>query len=546
MTCKRVLVLSLLLIGTVDAFEPTELANCVIWLQAGNADIQTNPASGRVSTWLDRSGNNNHAFQTDTNRQPLFVASGLNGLPALHFDQRIFQDGYAAGLLTDKALTSAFSVFVVTRVVDDGERGIAWRRIVPSRDMNWLLGTYTPGTFYAHAHTGELSGPSARLRAPYQIGRTYTLSAVNTTSEQRFYVNGYDLTGDASRTTPPGRLTIGGAGSTSADPSDALIAEVIVYERALSGAEREQVETYLKTRYAVTDAGIDGSVWSGLGAGNLWSEAANWQQPLPTRPLLAFNTDRQTVSVNDLTGLTVDSIMVWDRDITVSGNPVTLENNFFCVPQSVVNWALDTDLPAGLHTFSVRNSRRLTLSGRLSGAGGICLGLGLDYAGTLDLACPTNSFTGPVRIKSGIAVVSRLAPGVRRVHWERRPAKTQPCTSATSVMAVRAACDTSAQSRRSPTVNSVSCASLPSSMTVLRMRASRSAGPCAPLTKRARAARRLSWAGPRAVSTSSRRPSATPLSAAIRLQSQSKAASGGSATPTPSRGASRLKAARSS
>lgn len=411
MTRKRVLALSLLLIGTVDAFEPTELANCVIWLQAGSADIQTNPASGRVSTWLDRSGNNNHAFQTDTNRQPLYVASGLNSLPALHFDQRIFQDGYAAGLLTDKALTSAFSVFVVTRVVDDGERGIAWRRIVPSRDMNWLLGTYTPGTFYAHAHTGELSGPSARLRAPYQIGRTYTLSAVNTTSEQRFYVNGYDLTGDASRTTPPGRLTIGGAGSTSADPSDALIAEVIVYERALPLAEREQVETYLKTRYAVSDAGFDGSVWSGLGAGNLWSEAANWQQPLPTRPMLAFNTDRQTVSVNDLTGLTVDSIMVWDRDITVSGNPVTLENNFFCVPQSVVNWALETDLPAGLHTFSVRNSRRLTLSGRLSGAGGICLGLGLDYAGTLDLACPTNSFTGPVRIKSGIAVVSRLAPG---------------------------------------------------------------------------------------------------------------------------------------
>ena len=166
MTRKRVLALSLLLIGTVDAFEPTELANCVIWLQAGSADIQTNPASGRVSTWLDRSGNNNHAFQTDTNRQPLYVASGLNSLPALHFDQRIFQDGYAAGLLTDKALTSAFSVFVVTRVVDDGERGIAWRRIVPSRDMNWLLGTYTPGTFYAHAHTGELSGPSARLRAP--------------------------------------------------------------------------------------------------------------------------------------------------------------------------------------------------------------------------------------------------------------------------------------------------------------------------------------------------------------------------------------------
>ena len=104
-----------------------------------------------------------------------------------------------------------------------------------------------------------MSGIAARY-ARLTIGRTYTLSAVNTTSEQRFYVNGYDLTGNSSLTTSPGRLTIGGCARNAADPSDAVIAEVIVYERALSAAERDQVEAYLKERYAVSDAGFDGSV----------------------------------------------------------------------------------------------------------------------------------------------------------------------------------------------------------------------------------------------------------------------------------------------
>lgn len=408
---KLVPAVSLLLIQSAGAFTPTNFSDCVIWLQAGSADVTFNPDTGRVATWLDRSGSGNHAHQTNTNRQPVYVADGLNGLPALHFDQRLFSDAYAACLLTDKNLDAAFSVFIVSSVRDDSGRGLAWRRIVGSLDKNWMLGTYNDGTFYAHAHTGELSGSLARLRAPYQFGRPYTLSAINTTSAQRFYVNGYDLTGNSSLTTSPGRLTFGArATDQTADPSDAVIAEVIVYERALSDDEREQVESYLKTRYAVSDAGFDGSMWSGAGNNNLWSNTSNWQQPLPERPMLTFYTATRPTSVNDLTGLPADSVMVWDRDISVSGNPITLENNFFCRPQTTVNWALDTLLPAGQHAFSVRTGRRLNFSGLLSGEGGICLGTGDRFDGTLALTCPTNSFTGPVRIQTGIAETSRLAP----------------------------------------------------------------------------------------------------------------------------------------
>jgi len=393
---------------SATAFDPTNLTGCVMWLQAGAANIQTNPANGRISQWTDLSGTGNHATQSDTNRQPLYVESGPNGLPALYFDVRNNDPTYSAKLLTSTTLTNGCTAFIVARVIDAGELGIDWRRILASRDQNWMLGTYTPGTFYAHA-ASELSGMNARLKAAFRFNRTYTLSVLNNATNQYFFVNGHDLTGNSGNKTPPGRLGVGGS-DNSADTSDSQVSEVIAYDHALSAAERQQVEDYLTARYGVTDEGFAGPVWSGgSGSSSLWSDSANWQQPMPATPMLAFNANSRRTSTNDLTGLTLDSVMVWDLTWQFSGNPVTLNNGFFCNPASTVTWGLDTALPSGSHAFSVLTARRLTLSGVLSGEGGLMLGLGRDYAGTLAFACPSNTFTGPVVLKSGIAEVTRLA-----------------------------------------------------------------------------------------------------------------------------------------
>ena len=400
--CVSVLLATAFAPSQARAFDPTNLTGCVMWLQAGAANIQTNPANGRVSQWNDLSGSGNHATQSDTTKQPVYQPTGLGGQPTLYFSETAPRPG----LITEKQLTNAYSVFIVTRVVDLGELGIDWRRLLVSRDQNWFLGTYTPGTFCAHM-AGYVSGVQT-LKSSYSFNRTYTLEAVNNKTSQRFYVNGYDLTADSTKTTSPGRLAIGGAGA-SGDPSDAQISEVIAYDRALSDSERQEVEAYLAARYGVTGEGFNGPVWSGSGASSLWSNTNNWQQAMPAAPTLTFNGYTRTTSANDLTGLTLDSIMVWDQNWQFSGNPVTLNKGFFCNPASTVTWGLDTALPSGPHAFSVLTARRLTLSGALSGEGGLMLGLGRDYAGTLSLTCPSNTFTGPVALKSGIAEVTRLA-----------------------------------------------------------------------------------------------------------------------------------------
>jgi autotransporter-associated beta strand protein len=407
--CLSALLASALLPSAATAFDPTNLTGCVMWLQAASANVQTNPANGRVSQWNDLSGSGNHATQSDTNRQPLYVESGPNSLPTVYFDMRNYNNAYNARLLTGTPLTNACTTYLVARVLDGNELGISWRRLLGSRDKNWLLGTYTPGTFYAHGHNGELSGLITRLKSAYRFNRTYTLSSMNNTTSQYFYVNGHDLTGDPTKSTPPGRLSIGSVDGYN-DEGEVQISEVLAYDRELSAAERQQVQDYLTARYGITDEGFSGPVWSGgSSSSSLWSDSANWQQPMPAAPMLAFYGNSRRTSTNDLTGLTLDSVLAWDGSWQLSGNPVTLNNGFLCNPATEVTWGLDTALPSGPHTFSVLTARRLTLSGVLSGDGGVTLGLGPDYAGTLALACPSNTFTGPVLLKGGIAEVTRLA-----------------------------------------------------------------------------------------------------------------------------------------
>lgn len=65
-------------------FNSTDFAGCQLWLKA-DAGI-TKDGSNKVSLWADQSGNNNHAVQSNWSKQPLYVDNQLNGYGALQFD----------------------------------------------------------------------------------------------------------------------------------------------------------------------------------------------------------------------------------------------------------------------------------------------------------------------------------------------------------------------------------------------------------------------------------------------------------------------------
>lgn len=67
---------------------PLTIPGLLLWLDANDPSADgTQPSNGTsISSWKDKSGNGNHAFQGTMANQPIFSINILNGLPALVFD----------------------------------------------------------------------------------------------------------------------------------------------------------------------------------------------------------------------------------------------------------------------------------------------------------------------------------------------------------------------------------------------------------------------------------------------------------------------------
>ena len=71
--------------GTSSSLPVVTSGTLQLWLKA-DTGVVTN-STGLVSQWDDQSGNTNHAFQGNTNQQPLLAsAAGLGGLPVVRFN----------------------------------------------------------------------------------------------------------------------------------------------------------------------------------------------------------------------------------------------------------------------------------------------------------------------------------------------------------------------------------------------------------------------------------------------------------------------------
>ena len=82
-------------------------ASLKLWLKAD--DITALSDGDKISTWNDASGGSNHAAESDANYQPLYSATGANGLPSVRFD------GTNDKLLLNTAISTAKTIFIVLK-----------------------------------------------------------------------------------------------------------------------------------------------------------------------------------------------------------------------------------------------------------------------------------------------------------------------------------------------------------------------------------------------------------------------------------------------
>jgi hypothetical protein len=208
-------------------FSPAGLAGLRLWVRA-DAGV-AGSATARVDRWSDQSGQANDLTQSDLFRRPLVLPNVAAGLPALRFDGSNDWLGFDA-------------------------------RIANARTVFWVVRENPAATAGYHYLLGDATG------YPWSSGGTRQLwsgyASANVTGGQT-RINGALVNGAATnRPTALSVISVVAAGSVPAAnfawdagaanyPWWGELAELVVYDAALSDADRLAVEQYLGARYGI-------------------------------------------------------------------------------------------------------------------------------------------------------------------------------------------------------------------------------------------------------------------------------------------------------
>jgi len=213
-----------------------------LWLAADSA--ATNP----VRTWTSQVGNNTVGLQTGLSQQPSLVANGLHGRPVVHFSGNQFLS-LPSNLMNGAAAGEMFVVMRADPYNSDTIRG--FMRIGSNGDnAHYPINGVIADNFGSTARKDGAGTPMEDL-SQYHI-----YNAVSTPTEWTSRLNGvlYYTTSVNS----VGFSTAPQIGLSQSWYFAGDMAEIIVFDRALSDVERSAVQEYLSVKYTILDADHDG------------------------------------------------------------------------------------------------------------------------------------------------------------------------------------------------------------------------------------------------------------------------------------------------
>ena len=229
-------------LGSEEQLSTISTSGLHLWLRADmsatRSDGQPVSNGDHVARWLDQSGQGRNAAMATPSRQPSYVANAIHGLPVLRFN------GVQSMYLDVVAQPTTFSVFVVGK------------NSTPTETFSMILG---PGGNSANNQLRWENGSNAlfvgtgnnmpTITSPIQNTRIYhEMSAIYTGSTMSVYRNGNSISSHSFTTSGPWTLASVGSYYSSYYMTGDL-AEVIIYDRALSASERASVDLYLQGKY---------------------------------------------------------------------------------------------------------------------------------------------------------------------------------------------------------------------------------------------------------------------------------------------------------
>jgi len=305
-------------------------ADLQLWLKSDAGIVANN---GRVSKWLDQSGNGNDAVETDTSRQPVLVNNELNGKPVISFDGVNDRLGF-----TGSKKMSQVSVFAVFKNKTPGVNsdavgsiltfgpggaynasehlGLRMRGFPPGNDNDVVVGT-GDGPDYVLANSTNLS--------KYNEWRNISFVTDNTLFNTTLQWNGKNAVmapsgSDLSLSISLGDSAAAGGGIGATDNFGLLgfpitmakcdFAELIVYDTVLSNTDRLAVEKYLNDKYNITITGVDNSKSESIPA--LFTLYQNYPNPFNPSTTIRYSIPKAsfvTLKVYDILGREVAALV---------------------------------------------------------------------------------------------------------------------------------------------------------------------------------------------------------------------------------------------
>jgi hypothetical protein len=231
-------------------FSPANLSGLSLWLKA---DAGVSLSGSNVTAWADQSGTGKNMTAAGGN-QPTFIASELNGKPVIDF-------------ATSKYLTASFSainftqqtVFIVFKFVSANLSNYA--RPFSQSNIAYLDST-TPGNLLPLLRNDGTdymwcfsANDSFLVGSPTPDNAWYISTTKTDGNNGSFFINASNEQTFVTTFNPSiTNMQVGGAlidGGGMGDPFNSKLAEVIVYDRSLTTPERQQIEAYLNTKYAI-------------------------------------------------------------------------------------------------------------------------------------------------------------------------------------------------------------------------------------------------------------------------------------------------------
>lgn len=230
-----------------SVFSPSDISGLQLWLDADDSNtITLNSTNGStVSQWDDKSGNNYHVSQSDDSSQPTYVESVLNSKNIVRFDGA---DKLINGSATPAGGSTNRTVFVV------------FNRTSPLNDIGYPLtlgiSSSTGQTFGISQEIAVRTGNSSRVFTT-AVDSTHAIVTValngTSTTDLSARKNGstlcVDSTSQSILNTASGIIL--GQNTANSGPHYGDVAEIIVYDSALSTSDIQSVESYLASKWGI-------------------------------------------------------------------------------------------------------------------------------------------------------------------------------------------------------------------------------------------------------------------------------------------------------